>query len=201
MQTLETRSATPKQTFALFCATGKDWRTDSRLNFDLASKAIDACKTLRGNKPGAAAIVESILSGGIATLADVLPSIPATPSFEAIYNEAHKAGNDAAMTKVPTPMVVAEHANPLDDNSPVRQAWLVNDGVCGFASVIVRPGTCAFARWLTKEKGARKSYYGGTELWISAFGQSMERKEAYAGAFAAVLNKHGIKAYSTSRMD
>ena len=121
---------------------------------------------------------------------------------ESIYREAMTAGILAGNAHNPTPMVVQQHASPLNDNSPVVQQWQVSGGVCGFAWVNIRPATCQFARWLKKTgKVTRKSYYGGYDLWCSEFGQSMERKEKWAGAVAKVLNDHGIKAYSMSRMD
>jgi len=121
--------------------------------------------------------------------------------FQTIYNEAHSAGMTAGNAHRPTPMTVQQHANPLNDNSPVVQQWHVAGGVCGFAEVIIKPATCAFVRYLRSKGIGRKSYYGGWSLWISEFGQSMECKEAYAHAFSKVLNDNGIKSYATSRMD
>jgi hypothetical protein len=123
--------------------------------------------------------------------------------FAAVYQLADAAGAEAAEKASPTPMVVVQHANPLDDSSPVvRQYAPVEGGVCGFAWVTVRPGNCSFALWAAKNKGWSKAYHGGMQLWVSAYGQSMERKDAYAQAFAAVLRDElGIRAYSGSRMD
>lgn len=90
----------------------------------------------------------------------------------------------------------------LDDNSPVRRQWIVNSGVCGFAWVIIKPGTSSFAKWLIKNGHAKTHhYYGGVCHYVSEFGQSMEKKEAYAAAFAKVLSENEIRAYSDSRMD
>ena len=125
-----------------------------------------------------------------------------------IYDEAHAAGMAAAKKCVPTPMIVSEHANPWDDNSPVvKQYAPIMGGVCGFAWVNVRPGTCSFARWASKrDLGYADSYYGGYTIYVHGtdfpgFEQSMEIKEAYAGAFAAFLRDHGINASARSRMD
>lgn len=48
-----------------------------------------------------------------------------------------------------------------------------------------------------------RHYYGGTSVWVGGFNQSMQKKEAYARAFAAVVNEHvaGVSAYASSRMD
>ena len=119
-----------------------------------------------------------------------------------LFAQADAAGKRAADACVPVPMTVIERANPFDDTSAiVREYAPVNDGVCGFAWVTVRPGTSSFARYLTRAHGARKDYYGGTAYWVSAYNQSMERKYAYARAFADVLSASGINAYPNSRMD
>jgi hypothetical protein len=124
-----------------------------------------------------------------------------TAGFEELHAKAHAAGEAAAAKCTPTPMVVSEHTNPLNDNSPVKQSWYVPSGVCGFAWVNVVPGNCAFANWLKANKLGRPGYGGGVNVWVSAYGQSMELKEAYADAYAKVLNEAGVKAYSQSRMD
>lgn len=144
--------------------------------------------------------------------------------FNAILQEAHAAAVAAVAAVKPTPMVVVQRENPFDDKSPiVKQYEPVEGGVCGFAWINIRPATQAFARYLkerfdphTGPNGKRKpvgvnagdldyyghaGYYGGFELSVGYYGQSMERKLAHAQAFAEVLNKHGVKAYASSRMD
>jgi len=119
-----------------------------------------------------------------------------------LFEQADTAGRAAAQAVTPTPMVVVQRANPLDDRSPiVRQYQPVVEGVCGFAWVTVCPGNHSFALWLKRHKGARAGYHGGIQLWISAYGQSMTRKEAYADAFAAALRVEGIRANAGSRLD
>lgn len=119
----------------------------------------------------------------------------------ALYMKAHEAGRAAAAVKVPTPMVVSEHANPLNDASPVARQWVVAGGVCGFAWVKVRPGNSSFANWVKKNKYGRPDYPSGVAINVKDYGQSMELKEAYAYAFAKVLSEAGINAYADSRMD
>jgi hypothetical protein len=122
--------------------------------------------------------------------------------FEAAYNKAVAAGKAAGEAKAPVPMVVAEHADPLNDRSPVNRAWHCAEGACGFAWVRVRPGNCSFAKWLVKNGHARPAYEGGVDIWISAFNQSVERKEACARAMAEVFRSElGVNAYSDSRLD
>jgi hypothetical protein len=121
-------------------------------------------------------------------------------NYEQIYNEAEEAGRKALALKVPTPMVVQTHENMLDDNSKVVYSEVVDGGVCGFAWVKVKANT-SFGSWLRTVKGEKLSYTGGYDIWVREGGQSMERKEAFAEAFAEVLTKYGIEAYAESRMD
>lgn len=74
---------------------------------------------------------------------------------------------------------------------------------CGFAWVNIKPGTSKVARELKKLGHARKSYYGGVDVWNpgGSLTQNMSAKEAGAQAFAKVLQEAGIAAYMMSRMD
>lgn len=121
--------------------------------------------------------------------------------FETLYAKAHEAGHAAAVAVNPVPMVVGEADGLSNRFKPGGQQWFVSEGVCGFAWIVVRPGNSSFARWLKKEKKASKDYYGGVSLWIRDYNQSMQRKEAYAHAFAGVLKAAGIEAYGQSRLD
>lgn len=112
--------------------------------------------------------------------------------FEAVYNQAVVAGRAAGEAVAPVPMTVVGQ----------NQKWFVSEGVCGFAWVTIRPGNSSFAKWLVKNKLARAAYGGGVQIWISAFNQSMQRKEACAAAMAEMFrNELGINAYAGSRMD
>lgn len=84
--------------------------------------------------------------------------------YEDIFNAAVAAGNKAAAEAIPTPMIVSQHKNMADDNSPVEKQWFVSEGVCGFAWVVIKPGTHSFAKWLTKTGKGRKDYYGGVSV-------------------------------------
>ena len=121
--------------------------------------------------------------------------------LEAIYHEAHHKGNAAVQMTTVTPMVVQQRENPLNDDSRVVREYFVSDGVCGFASVNVKPANSKFAKFLVANGLGRKGYGGGVSMSIRDFNQSLQKKEAYAYAFASVLNEHGIKAYVESRMD
>ena len=130
-------------------------------------------------------------------------------NYPKIMKEAHEAGMKAGTEKVPVPMIVGQHENMMDDNSPIEKAWYVPSGVCGFAYVITNEhGNGKFVKYL-KSIGdgygcgaGEKYYYGGYYVkWVDEFGQSMEQKEAYAGAYAGVLSKYDIDVYVNSRMD
>jgi hypothetical protein len=123
--------------------------------------------------------------------------------FKAIYDEAETAGITAGNNAIPTPMVVGTPTTPFgNDIDTTKKVYVVNDGVCGFAWVNIRPATSKFARWCKKNgKGRTDSYAGGLTIWCHHFNQSMRRKEAWASAFAKVLQKYEIKAYMESRMD
>ena len=118
-----------------------------------------------------------------------------------IYQQAHEHGNLAVKMAFVTPMVVQQRENPLNDDSKVVREYFINDGVCGFASVTVKPANCKFAKFLVANGLGRKSFNGGVSMSVRDFNQSLTKKEAYAYAFASVLNEHGIKAYVESRMD
>lgn len=121
--------------------------------------------------------------------------------WESLHAKAHRAGHAAATALVPEPMVVEGHRNQLDDSSPVVKRWIVPDGPCGFAYVTIRPGNCSFALWAKKELHAFKAYHGGMQFSVRDYGQSYDRKSAYATAYAAVLRGEGIRAHAESRLD
>jgi len=178
--------ASRKQLWALFCITKEDWR-DKGLTKGEASKLI---AELGGKKNG---------KGKKAT--------PKKNAYVDLFEKAYAAGLAALKAATPTPMVVQQHANVLNDNSPVVKEWFVEGGVCGFAWVNIKckGEGLKFINALKKRglpDGLRKDgYYGGYTLWVREGGQSMQRKEAFAYAFADVLREAGITCYASSRMD
>lgn len=181
---------TKRQSWAIFCLSGVDVREK---NFD---KAV-ASNIIWNLKDG-----HEIYHDGI----NFVPKKKKAIDYQELFNKADKAGKEAAENHNPTPMHVVERENPLDDSSPIVKRYEpVADGVCGFAWVNFSPGTHGFCRWLKANTNARKAYYGGIELWIYDYNQSMEKKQAYATAFAKIINEEigsdKFRAMPGSRMD
>ena len=131
--------------------------------------------------------------------------------YKELVINAHNAGMEALEKSVPTPMVVSQHENMLDNNSSVKESWYVSEGMCGFAWVHLSNARQSLVCWMRKNDIGYKSYYGGWDVWPShvarAFGlnayngQSIERKEAYSHGFASVLKDAGFDCYIDSRLD
>lgn len=144
----------------------------------------------------------------LATEAKTMTKAERNAKFRKLWLAAHSAGLQAAAACVPTPMVVQQHANQLDDGSPVVKEWYVPQGVCGFAWVTLHPATSSLAHWLKAtvvrsdhHSDWRRAYQGGLQMWVHLGGQSMEIKQAYAGAFAKVFREAGYDCWPGSRMD
>lgn len=122
--------------------------------------------------------------------------------YVAIWRLADIAGRAAVEALNVVPMTVIQRANPLDDSSPVTQSWHVPDGVCGFAYIRSK-GNTAFGRWMKRATAARRdSYAGGVYVSVHEFGQSYQKKDAYARAFVKELVDNGIDGvWSESRLD
>lgn len=192
--------ATPRQTFCLYCATGKDFRP-LNLSKEVASQIIGAIQPFRGNKKSALEIAEKLLNGQ--TVSAPIAALSKSEQFQILFDKAWAAGREAAQSAQVVPMIVGHPTSPLgDDINPDKPVYFVEGGVCGFAWVSVRPGNCSFANWLKKnDLGRTDSYAGGVVVSISDYGQSLQRKESHAHAMAKVLRDAGIKAYGESRID
>jgi hypothetical protein len=129
--------------------------------------------------------------------------------FRTICEKADAAGKAAVEKLQVVPMIVGSEtslfSNQIDYSKPT---YFVEDGVCGFAWVDVYPQHKGNTRLGKQERkileilGFRKNDYAKTyQKWISAYNQSMQKKEAYARAYADILRANGMKAYSGSRLD
>ncbi|MCK5020169.1 MAG: hypothetical protein KAS32_24235 [Candidatus Peribacteraceae bacterium] len=124
--------------------------------------------------------------------------------FANIFMQADAAGMKAGNESTPIGMGVDSPKHLLDNEiDRDKPHYEVTDGVCGFASVIIKPANSAFANWVKKQDSIHtyKSYYGGLNYPVHYFNQSLTRKEAYASAFSKVLKDNGINSYVDSRMD
>jgi hypothetical protein len=118
-------------------------------------------------------------------------------AFAELYAKADAAGIAAGEAAIPTPMALSGGPG----NQPPKH-YYISEGACGFAWVKIRPANSPFGNWLKKYKGERVAYNGGIDIWCNHFNQSIARKEAWAEAFAKVLNDNGIEhAYADSRLD
>ena len=116
-----------------------------------------------------------------------------------LFQRAYAAGMDALNAAVPVPMRIVE-ADIWGKPKAGSQVWVEPEGMCGFAWVRIK-GNTGFARTMKSMGFFRKAWDRGFEFWVSEGGQSVERKEAFARAFAKVLRDGGVDAYADSRLD
>jgi hypothetical protein len=221
--------ATKRQTFAIFCAIKTDVRDEKFTRWE-ASQIIGALKEVKTLQEKLnvydAIMAERGKNGGAEKAAKKIAASKGKPDPNwgkkkltpekyavGLLARAEDAGLKAMEKITPTPMVVQQHANVLDDNSPVTRQWDVPTGVCGFAWVVIKCKGKG-VRFITGLKKAgiagdensfkritRSSYYRGFMYSVHDGGQSYEWKTAYAHAFAEVLQNEGIECYSGSRLD
>lgn len=115
-----------------------------------------------------------------------------------IYNKAVISGKNAVNELIAKnqvqPMIVHDSVNKKD--------YFVSDGLCGFASVNIKPANCKFAKFLINQKLAYKSdYYGGVSYSISDYNQSYQKKCSFASGFSKILTENNIRNYVQSRLD
>lgn len=118
--------------------------------------------------------------------------------FQQVFEAAKAAGVAEFNACKPTPMQVQQHANPLNDNSPVVKTWDVPDGSCGFAYLQVSPANSQFANWLQKQGlGTHSAYHRA--VWVSPdvgmprFTQSLELRMAWVAGAIRVLQENIAK--------
>ena len=110
--------------------------------------------------------------------------------FKVIHAKAHAEGMKAGRDALPEPMALTDGINN----------YYVPEGACGFAWVQFA-GNTAWGKWAKAQGIASPAYPKGLQVWVSEFNQSVDRKGAYALAYAKVLNDHGIEAMAQSRLD
>jgi hypothetical protein len=107
--------------------------------------------------------------------------LPPRTSWAADLHAAYDAGAAAVTALSVAPMVVTGREG----------SYYVEGGVCGFARVEVRPRTSAWAKWLKSNGWYSSDYHKCIYMNVSEYGQSMQRKEAFAQAVAAWLTARG----------
>jgi len=126
-----------------------------------------------------------------------------------VFVEAATAAKAAAEACVPQPMYVGTAKglfdNTFDETQPV---YKVDGGVCGRASVWVRPASGPLVAMLKARGVGYKRYYGGYSVGSYEFYrpegvlvQSMAVAQASASAAAAVFAKYGVNCGVDSSMD
>lgn len=125
-----------------------------------------------------------------------------------LWARAVSAGIEAWHSAIPTPMLVGTAKGLFDDSfDESKPVYHVSEGVCGFASLVVRPANSSFAHWLKANVRTNKHYGGGLAVSSSSIvpedirSQSYERKVAAIRAVANVLREAGIKASCWDRLD
>jgi len=109
-----------------------------------------------------------------------------------LYRKANEAGLWALQVCTPSPMNVTDGV----------QVWHETEGMCGFAWVNIKPARGPLVAYLkSQDIGRTDDYYGGYTVWVHEGNQSVDRKRAYAAAFAKVLRDAGLEAYAHSRLD
>lgn len=124
--------------------------------------------------------------------------------FERILREAYQVGENAARATVTTPVVVGHPTKPWGNNIDPTKPMYTIPGLCGFASVNVKPGNSRFANWLKKTGNGRKdSWEGGVRLNLNSNSQLYEENKNRAVAVARYLrNALGMdRIYADSRLD
>jgi len=75
------------------------------------------------------------------------------------------------------------------------------EGLCGHAWLRIPDARRDFARWLVKTGRGNKHYKSGAQYFADVDSQSLDRKKAYAMAFATVLRHNGIHCEVETRLD
>lgn len=221
---------TRKQTFAVFCLTGQDIR-DINLTRQEVSDLIGALKsTGKAVLPEGRVLKDNSITlytkdrakgGGVKSKARPSKTIAGTWASKLI-KQAEQAGEKALQELIDSnkvrPMVVQQHADMTDDDSPVTEQWVVAGGPCGFASIRVKCTNGPSRKFINQLKKvglaggdrysgyhtewSKSDYYGG---YMKSFtligGQSLAYKSAYAYAYARVLEDAGIDTWVWTRMD
>ena len=125
-----------------------------------------------------------------------------------ILVEVSEAAEAAVKACRPTPIVVGTpttfFGNEIDESKPT---YFIEGGVCGFASVVIKPARGSIVAELKKRKIGSAHYGGGYSFSSWQLAPSIRQDQSYERACAAakgaveVLKSYGINAYVDSRID
>jgi len=131
-----------------------------------------------------------------------------TKSAYDILVEASEAAEAAVKACTPQAIIVGSPSTPLgNDVDPNQKTWFIEGGVCGFASVVIKPARGNIVAELKKRKIGSAHYGGGYSFSSWQLAPSIRRDQSYERACAAakgaveVLKSYGINAYVDSRID
>jgi len=124
-----------------------------------------------------------------------------------ILVEASEAAEAAVKACTPRAIIVGDAiglSNEIDESKPT---YYIEGGVCGFASVVIKPARGSIVAELKKRKIGSAHYGGGYSFSSWQLAPSIRRDQSYERAVAAargavdVLKKYGVNAYVDARID
>jgi hypothetical protein len=136
-----------------------------------------------------------------------MTTVEKTKSAYDILVEASEAAEAAVKACRPTPIVVGDAiglSNEIDESKPT---YFIEGGVCGFASIVIKPARGKVVAELKKRGLGGAHYYGGYSISSWQLAPSIKRDQSYERACAAaagavkVLQSYGINAYVDARID
>jgi len=145
------------------------------------------------------------------TTATATRKVSAANAYD-IYVEACAAAEAAAKACTPTPMIVGEakaiFGPGSDEIDYSKKTYYVASGICGNASVRIKPARGAFVTMAKKRGVGSANYYGGGySIYAWEFAASIRGSQSYeiacaaAKAAAGVLSKYGISCTFESYID
>lgn len=129
--------------------------------------------------------------------------------FETRWTEACKKAEEAFIACKPIPMIVGQAESIFSNRIVPGTEEIVNDGVCGFAWVNIKPARGDFVKQLKMRNIGNKGVYGGYTISFYEIcskhrgSQSMQRKEAACRAFVENIKFYypNLKIWVESRLD
>ena len=107
------------------------------------------------------------------------PQIEGDARWERLFLLADERGRAAYAATIPTPLLLEDYG-------------IIEEGAFGSASVLIADASSGFARWLIKTGRGDRVNGGGAAIYCTLSSHSSERADAYARAFARVLEFNGV---------